>query len=89
MTRPLEKSGGPAPTEGAQRNPKLVKIDDRGVPQLQKKILATGAVVIDFTLEGLPIIQIYDRQLQKYRRFTWKLVDRRYTREADMCEVVE
>jgi hypothetical protein len=84
---PAINEGGPAPS-GAHAK-KLVKIDDREVPQLLKKILATGAVVVGFTPEGLPIIQIYDRQLQRYRRFRWCLVDRWWTREVDMFEVVE
>jgi hypothetical protein len=84
------KQGGPAPKTGAlAEKPKLVKIDDRDVPALLKEILSRGAVVIGFANEGLPVIQIYDRQLQKYRRFTWRLVDAWYTKVVDMFEVVE
>jgi hypothetical protein len=86
------EQGGPAP-EGARialNSPmaRLIRIDDRDVPDLLKRILTQGAVVVGFN-EGLPVIQIYDRQLQKYRRFTWRLVDAWYTKVVDMFEVVE
>jgi hypothetical protein len=77
------REGGPAPNTGAQKQ--LVRIDDRNVPDLLKEILSRGAVVVDFTHEGLPVIQIYDRKMGRHRRFTWRLVDGWL---IDMFEVV-
>jgi hypothetical protein len=77
------QQGGPTPS-----GVRLVRINDGEVPTLLREILSKGAVVVDFTHEGLPVIQIYDRRLQKYRRFTWRLVERWWTREVDMFEEV-
>jgi len=79
---PRVKEGGLAPKTGAR----LVRINDSEVPALLREILSRGGIIVGFTYESLPIVQMYDRQQQRYRRFTWRLVD---STRVGMFEVVE
>jgi hypothetical protein len=78
---PGEKEGGPAPKKGAHAAT-LRRVPDDFAPNL------IGAIVIGITSEGLPIVQKYDRQAGKYRRWCWKLIDVWYTRDTALFEEV-
>jgi hypothetical protein len=73
--------GGSAPKTGAQ-GISLKKVPDEYAKNL------IGGIVVDINTDGLPVVQIYDRKLEKYRRFRWQVVDVWGTRDTALFEEV-